>query len=334
MRIPAALLLIALFAACESGTPTVKTAPGGEFIPGAPAKTTVDKAGPGGKPKFKGAGAFLPNTADLKDLYSLVQGPEYYTKDTLFEVIDGASDSYIAYGMTEMAKAVYKPKSGEYQDEINVEVYEFSPELGGLGKFALERSGCRDSEKRTNWCLRDGDLLFWKGRKLVKVGAFDNTPAAMAAVGFFSAQVDAAITEQSAEPAFFQRFPKEHRISGGGGWSPRSLYGVVGLKNVFLYTYRPPGEKYKPEGAVVTLFAVQTSEGRSLFDRFKEAAAKTKNGKISLRPLDIGADSAFIYSDGYGTHTVLLKGDIVAGGRDFLDEETAGTMSKTFREAL
>jgi hypothetical protein len=325
-----ALALVAM--GCESDKPAAPpVAPGGDFVPTEDKKPTADaeKDTAGAKAEFKGAGAVLVKPDALGDAYKLEQGPEYYTKDNLFEVIDGGSESYIAYGVTQMAKAVYKAQGGEYTDEINVEIYEFGPKLAAFGKFALERSGCKASETRANWCLRDGDLIFWKGHKLVKVGAFDNTKAALAAIDFFAAKVDAAITDKADLPAFFARFPKENRVAGGGGWSPRDQYGIQGLKNVYLHTYRPPGEKYAAEGSVVTLFAMEPADGeaKALFEKFKSTVTTAAKDKKSIVSLDGVGEGAFIYSDGYGTHSVILKGKTLAGGRDFQDDETAKSMT-------
>ena len=98
MRFPAILVVLSLLSiSCESGPAPEATPPQGDFVPAsekpaeAPAKAGEDKAA-----SFKGAGKFLPQPEALGKSYRLEQGPEYYTKDTLFEVIDGASDSYIA----------------------------------------------------------------------------------------------------------------------------------------------------------------------------------------------------------------------------------------------
>lgn len=327
------LALVLVTTGCDSDKPATPVAPQGDYVPGAGKETPKaggDKAAPKGE--FKGTGKFLVAPADLGSDYALEQGPEYYTKDTLFEVIDGASESYIAYGMTEMAKAVYKPTTGDYKDEVNVEIYNFGPRLGAFGKFALERSGCKPAETRANWCARDGDLIFWKGQKLVKIGAFDNTPAALAAIEFFAGKVDKAIADKADLPAFFSKFPDENRIVGGGGWSPRDQYGIKGLNNVYLHTYRPPGEKYKAEGSVVTLFAMEVKEdsAKAMFEKFKATVTAAAKDKKSVVSLDGVGEGAFIYSDGYGTHSVVFKGKVLAGGRDFQDDETAKGMTTAF----
>ncbi len=340
MRFVAIVVALAVVAVgCESGkTDAPPPAPGGDFVPTEDkmAADPGDKEPAAGKAEFKGAGAFLVKEDALGEAFALEQGPEYYTKDNLFEVIDGGSESYIAFGVTQMAKAVYKARSGDYTDEINVEVYEFGPELSAFGKFALERSGCKESETRTNWCLRDGDLIFWKGRKLVKVGAFDNTKAALEAIAFFAEKVDKAIPDAATMPAFFARFPEEHRVPGGGGWSPRDQYGIQGLNNVYLHTYRPPGDKYAAEGSAVTLFAMEPKGGdaKAMFDKFRATVTAAAKDKKSVVSLDGVGDGAFIYSDGYGTHSVVFKGKVLAGGRDFQDDATAKSMTMALGSKL
>lgn len=329
------LAFLVLATGCDASAPVAPASPSGDFVPPS-AEPAVEPAADGAKAKFTGSGAFLVKPSDLGEAYTLEQGPEYYTKDNLFEVIDGASESYIAYGMTQMAKAVYKARAGEYTDEINVEIYTFGPALGAFGKFALERSGCRTSDTRANWCLRDGDTIFWKGTRLVKVGAFDNTKPALDAVAFFAGKVDAAIDEKADLPAFFAVFPEEHRVVGGGGWSPRDEYGIEGLNNLYLQTFRPPGEQYAAEGSVVTLFAMEVKGGdaRPMFDKFRATATNAARDKSSVVTLEGVGDGAFIYSDGYGTHSVVYKGKTLAGGRDFQEAATARSMTTALGKKL
>lgn len=307
----------------------------GEFVPGA--EDTAKKDDGKADVKFEGAGAFLLKNDELGN--KLEQGPEYYTKDTLFEIIDGASEGYIAYGMTQMAKAVYKPTEGEYKDEINVEIYKYDPALGALGKFAQERSSCEEGHP-AHWCVRQSDLILWKGPHMAKVQAFDDTPAGAAAILKVAKEVEKKLPGEAKVPEFLgKHMPAEGRVEGGAGWSPRDEFGFSGLGPVWMQDYKPAGDAYKAPEAKVVLFAAQKESpeaAKALFDDIKKRMEALDNVKKAggLKPLKDAGEEGFWFDDGYGKHTVLRKGAVVAGGRDFQDEATALDLTSKLAQSL
>ncbi len=311
-----------------------KKANSGEFVPG-----QQDKAVDTSKAKFKGAGEFMPRP-DAWPKYKLTQGPDYYTKDTLFEIIDGGSEGYIAYGVVEMAKAVYKPAEGKFQEEVNIEVYRFKDVLGSFGKFGRERSSCADNaEVGDNWCLRQSDLIFWKGSNMVKVQTFDDSKEAEAAILEVARKVDSVIKDKAELPAIFAKFPKDKRIAGAGGFTPQEPFGFIGMKNTFIHAYKPDGDAYKGEDESVLLYAAELGspdEATKVFESIKKdiEGRKEVKDKGGVKPVEGAGDKAFMYEDMLGTQTVFLKGKVIGGGRDFKDVPTAGTMTKALFEGF
>lgn len=344
LKIAGLLAALGVASGCEGDKPAQAPTPGadkpaadkpaGEFVPG---QQDAPKAVEVKADAFKGAGASLPNPANW-DKYALTQDPEYFTKDTLFETIDGASDGYIAFGFAEMARGTYKPaQPTEGVDEINVEIYQFNDELGAFGKFGQERSACAAAEGvGVNWCLRQSDLLFWEGKNLVKVQTFDDSKAAEAAILEIARKVAEAIPGEAQAPKMLERFPAEGKVTGGGGYSPRDLFGFVGLKNAFTHAYQPAGDAYKD--SPVTLFAAEVGEAdaKALLDSIRKTAEGQKavqdNGGI--KAIEGVGDEAFMYQDSLGTHTFILKGGVVAGGREFKDAEVARALTTALHQSL
>lgn len=323
--------------ASSSGAETAKPkAGGGEFVPG---QTDKAAAADDKKIEFKGSAQFLPKPADWKG-YTLTQGPDSYTKDTLFEIIDGASEGYLAYNFVEMVKGVYRPEKGSSDDEINVEIYKFNEPLGAFGKFGRERSSCMKKEGMgENWCLRQSDLIFWKGPYLAKVQTFDDSKEAEAAIIDAARKVEGAIKEEAQLPAMFKRLPAEGQLAGAGGFSYQALFGFEGLGSAYLMQYRPSGEAYKEDGAEVTLYAKDAADEASaakLAASIKETLGKRKavTDKGGVKPIEGAGEGAFVFEDDLGIHTVLVKGKTVAGGRDFKDEDTARALSVALFESL
>jgi hypothetical protein len=311
----------------------------GEFVPedkkpAAPPEATPPPTQPAAK--FEGAAEHLARHG--QEGLALEQGPEYYTKDNLFEIIDGASEGYIAYGMTQMAKAVYKPQSGDYKDEINVEVYRYEPPLGAMGKFAQERSSCADGHP-AHWCVRQSDLIFWKGAQMVKIQAFDDSPAGAAAILKVAQALEPRLPGDANLPEFLKKMPEANRVAGGAGWSPRDEFGFSGLGPVWLQDYKPDGDAYKAPEAKVVLFAAQKQTPEEAQKLFADIKAKVEGLEAvqkagGVKALAEVGEEAFWFDDGYGKHTVTRKGAVVAGGRDFQEEATATSLTKLLAAGL
>jgi hypothetical protein len=335
-------LSVVLLAACEGektpesgGEKAVAKKGGGDFVPGGLDKGAGDAAA---KAEFKGVGLLFPRPEELKK-YSLSQGPDYYTKDTLFEIIDGASAAYLEYGVTDMVKTVYKAKEGDYKDEINVEIYKFVKAESAFGKFGRERGECGEKKGLgDNWCVRQSDLIFWKGKHLVKVQAFDDSKAAEAATMEVASKVAAKIKEGAELPGVFAKFPTELRVAGSGGYSTIDPYGLGGLKNLYTMGYRPEGDAYKNPDDFISLYLSEfpnEDAAKTQFEAMKKLldAQSVVKAKGGVKALD-GVEGAFVYTDKYKTHTFFLKAKVVAGGRDFSDEGTAKKMTSLFKGAL
>lgn len=345
----AVLMVVGFAAACEKPKEEgVKKPAGGEFVPEGAKKKGGDgefvpgkeeqKSGKAAKAEFKGAGQYLLKSGEEK--LKLDQGPDYYTKENLFEIIDGASDGYIAYGMIQMAKGVYMAEQEKFKDEVNIEIYQYGPKNGAFGKFGEERSSCGGVEEHgDNWCIRQSDLIFWKGSMMVKVQTFDDSPEAEAAILKIAKLVEGKMPGAATPPAFMSKFPAADRIKGSGSWSPRALFGFSELKDAYTAEYRPAGEQYKAEGDFVTLFGAERAsaeDAKKLFESLKSTAEKNEKIKAAggLKALGGAGEQAFVYKDNYGTYSLVLKGKIVAGGRDFKDDATAERLTKALAQSL
>ncbi len=332
----ASLLLSA--AACGKGEAPKEPAPqgGGEFVPGQtdkPASAVV-----AGDDAFKGAGVALPRSGEVAG-YTLTEGPEYFTKDKLFEVMDGASDGYIAYGFLELAKAVYKPAEGKLAEDVNVEIFKFDKKLGALGKFAEERSGCLKTDTLpANMCLRASDVLAWRGDFLLKVQTFDDSPAAEAAITELAQAIEKKLAGDAALPEALGKLPTAHRVQGSEGYKIRDSYGFTGLKELFTASYKP-SEDYKEDAEAITLFAVDkgsAAEASKLLGEIKATLEKDASvtEKGGLKALEGVGDQAFAYTDALATHTFGIKGGVVFGGRDFKKDEDAKQLTQTLASGL
>ena len=61
------------------------------------------------------------------------------------------------------------------------------------------------------------------------------------------------------------------------------------------------------------------------------SAVKASGG---IKKLGGVGDQAITYTDDDGTHTFFVKGDVIAGGRDFKDDETAKALTGKLAESI
>lgn len=323
--IAAALLALAALLACNGDKkpePSPTPGGGGEFVPG----QTGEPVKPATDATFRGPAVGLLKSDEVAG-YSLTQGPDYYVKDKLYELMDGASDGYIAYGFVELAKGVYKASADKkLAEELTIEVFQFEDRLGALGKFAEERSNCQKMDAHpTNFCLRSSDLLFWKGPYMIKVQTFDDTPEAETAIVELAAAVDKKIEGDATLPPLHARLPADGRLKGSEGYLIRDSFGFAGLKGLHTALY---AQAEGAEDEAATLFVVDRGTPEAARKELEDIKAllsaddgvKAKGG---LQPLTGLGDDGFLYDDAVGAHTFVVKGGLFAGGREFKDKETA-----------
>ncbi|MBZ5589466.1 MAG: hypothetical protein LAO05_12970 [Acidobacteriia bacterium] len=113
--------------------------------------------------------------------------PSTYTRDTLYEYIDGAAEAYLARGFDRCVVATYTFASETTEAlDVTAEVYRFAPPGGAREQMEAERPskaapvpGMPDAfaDATTLVSTRGGDYL-----KLTALGAGDAPPKALASV--------------------------------------------------------------------------------------------------------------------------------------------------------
>jgi hypothetical protein len=177
------LLLVAMTLAsgCSSsedrGTPPPEEA-------SAPPDAT-EKATPGKAVRWEGTAALLPHPT-ITGWRAAEAGPRTYGSGSLYTYMNGQSDSYIEYGVRDMAVADYHPTAGPASKTVQIEVYDMGTNAGAFGRWSrLAVEGGDPAELPARYLevgaggLASGtDLAFWKGQHLVKLTYLDESPDA------------------------------------------------------------------------------------------------------------------------------------------------------------
>jgi hypothetical protein len=134
------LIVLALIGAgCASGTPAGETLPAPEAL--LPAKDAVEGWAPAAP-------------------------PETYSRETLFDFMNGAADLYFAYGFESLAVGPYK---GPGDAQAQVEVYRTATDADAFGLYAYNAYG-DPVELGVEGRLASGQgLAFWQRRTFVQI---------------------------------------------------------------------------------------------------------------------------------------------------------------------
>jgi hypothetical protein len=169
-----------------TGAPAPSAGAGGGKDAGTgPGKAAGAQAAPPPAPaeSFKGAGQYLPRpeVAGWKQSGKV----SYYTKENLFELINGAAEQYLEYGFKELARAEYVSAAQGPGKTITVEIYEMNDPTGAYGLFSRQTASeeTKPSAEEGDVAgarasLGDGQLLFFRGSYFVRVNWLDESAKA------------------------------------------------------------------------------------------------------------------------------------------------------------
>lgn len=109
--------------------------------------------------------------------------PESYDRQTLYDFIDGAAESYIGNGFERCVATVYTFRGVSGEHEVAAEVYRFAGEAGARAQLAGERPGSAAEVDGLSGAVADpSTLLVVRGRDYLKLTAMATGPAVDAAM--------------------------------------------------------------------------------------------------------------------------------------------------------
>jgi len=203
---------------------------------------------------------------DLPKDWTLIHGPQIYTKKTLFEHVNGQAELYFKYGFQESIFGMYQnKKSGENQ--IELDIYDMGNVLQAFGIFSRFRNEDRPGGFGLESYLDDHSVLFYKGKYFVLLYATESSPSALRQ---WATKIASKIADPSPPPKEISYFPKNGLKPGSIQYFPEGLLGHQFLKRGFQGIYIEK-EEVKVE-----------AEDKNKKDTEDETKAKTENKEFKL----------------------------------------------------
>ncbi|MCL5125012.1 MAG: hypothetical protein M1511_11040 [Deltaproteobacteria bacterium] len=172
------------------------------------------------------------------DGWTMKDAPEMFTRETLFEHIDGQADLFIQYGFEKSVFAVYQ-KGNSSEDRIDLDIYDMGNPLKAFGVFSRFRQEGGSAGIGLDSSLGDRYAIFYKGKYFVVLQATD---ANASTLKLLANEVESRILDSSAPPKEIAYFPKSGLKPGSIEYFPDGLLGYQFLRRGFKASYEEKGE--------------------------------------------------------------------------------------------
>ena len=239
--------------------------------------------------------------------WSLVEGPEEYGPDTLYEYINGAARMYHAFGFTRLAHARYAPDSGDGAP-VTLDVYHMGDAPGAYGIYTNTRSP--EVEPRA-WGVegyRQGDVAAaWRGAIYVHAETEAGNAAGAAMLERLVAGVAAAAPGDASLPRMATLLPRDGFVRNSDRYVANDLLGHACLPGGMLAEYAVDGGEY-------LLFFSDTgsvSAANAAVAVLREYEGE--DGQVLGETNDLGDGGFRALDPGLGQGSVVHRGRYVAG---------------------
>ena len=169
--------------------------------------------------------------------WALAEAAQSFFPETLFERINGAAESYLAYDFKELLGADFELKGSEAA--LTVEIYDMGTPLNAFGIYGAERFPENRPVAVGLMGYVEGEALnFIAGRYYVKLLSFGIGPRTAAVLTDFARRIGAPVKDLGAMPAIFARFPRENMIVMSEKFINQNFLGFEFLGRGFQVSYR------------------------------------------------------------------------------------------------
>ncbi len=215
---------------------------------------------------------------DLPDGWALIDGPQTYTKKTLFKHIDGQAELYLKYGFQKSIFAIYQNRKNP-KHQIELDIYDMENVLQAFGIFSRFRNEDRPGGFGLDSYLDDSSAFFYKGKYFVLLYATESSSSALKQ---WATKIASRIIDPSPPPKEINYFPKNGLKPGSIQYFPEGLLGHQFLKKGFQGIYiEKDGAKEKVEVWNKAQVKVK-AEDKDKKDAEDETKAKTENKEFKL----------------------------------------------------
>jgi hypothetical protein len=229
--------------------------------------------------------------------WKLILNERVYVPSDLWDMIDGAADTYLSYSFVDLHLADYENDAGI---NVRVELYRHSTFNNTFGIYTAERSPDYNFiEIGSQGYLEEGALNFLCGYYYVKITTGSQGDDAQNSLLEIAKQIEVQLNQEKYWPGIFQIFPPD-ALPYSDHYIAENFLGFDFLNSAFIADYNRDGKSFQ-------VFIIKTDDPvtvREMLAKYLKFAKQ--DDQVSDRPFKI--------HDPYnGDIDVILKGNTLAG---------------------
>lgn len=210
------------------------------------------------------------NLPDLKG-FKRITGYPVYTSENLWDFIDGAADTYLAYGFIDLHVAEYK----KGKNVIKLEIYKLSSNTMAFGIYSTERSpSFRFLNLGSQGYVAGGATNFFKGNFYVKIRTYSKYENILNSVQSLAMKVADMLSGGTEMPSAISSFPGSGKKNNEESYINESVLGHKFLNKAFKANYERDNDKFSifvlensnPEEAQKTIETYLSATGSQEMD--------------------------------------------------------------------
>lgn len=250
--------------------------------------------------------------------WTLIPGERVYVPSNLWDLINGAADSYLSYDFRDLHLADYQNDEGI---NVRVELYRHSTFENTFGIYTSERNPDYNFiDIGTQGYLEEDVLNFLCGYYYVKITTNSKGDSALKSMVEIAKNVQQYLKQAPNWPGIFEIFPpgmikySEHYIA-------ENFLGFRFLHSAFTADYHNDGEDFQ-------VFVIQTNEPEEVNEMLRSYLEFTKQDQEVK-------DGTFLVTDPYnGDINIILKGNSLAGIINCNDDEIVEEYINMLRDKI
>jgi len=206
-----------------------------------------------------------------------------FTPENLWDFINGAADTYLAYGFTDLHVAEYK----KGKNVIKLEIYRHNSNTMAFGIYSTERSpSFRYMNIGAQGYVADGSVNFFKGDYYVKIRTYSKNEKVLQSAESLAFKVAEMLKGDSGMPAILTQFPGTGRKLNEETYINESVLGHKFLNKAFKANYESGSD----------IFSIFILESGSAGEAMKSVEAYLKATGMEAPDTQGGK---YMLSDGY-----------------------------------
>jgi len=189
------------------------------------------------------SGSIIAQDIKMPDLKGFKKTTDYpvYLPENLWDYINGAADTYLAYGFVDLHVAEYK----KGKNVIKIEIYKQADNTMAFGIYSTERSPSFQFLKLgSQGYIADGAINFFKGKYYVKIRTYSKNEKTLQSAKSLTFNVADMLTGSSDMPSSLSFFPVNGKKINEETYINESVLGHKFLNKAYKATYESGNDNF------------------------------------------------------------------------------------------